>query len=104
MDEAIKKFLYPKFILNDNVSDTVREIVKRRAKQNVKLSYFEIEEIVKKAMKHAGLNDTNIVNTADIYNDLAANMRFHIRINDDEDTKTIEEEARDNTYLHNRLS
>lgn len=103
MDEAIKKFLYPKFILNDNVSDTVREIVKRRAKQNIKLSYFEIEEIVKKAMKKAVLNDTNIVDTTDIYNDLAANMRFHIRIND-EDTKTIEEEARDNTYLPGRSS
>jgi SpoVK/Ycf46/Vps4 family AAA+-type ATPase len=47
MDEAIKHFIFPKFIINDNVDDTVRDIVKRRAKQNAKLSYYEIEELVK---------------------------------------------------------
>lgn len=85
MDEAIKHFIYPKFIINDDVSETVREIVKRRAKQNAKLSYYEIEEVVKKAMKRSVLNDTNIVNTSEIYDDIAANMRFKVRVNDDDE-------------------
>ncbi len=85
MDEAIKHFIYPKFIINDDVLETVREIVKRRAAQNAKLSYYEIEEVVKKAMKRSVLNDTNIVNTSEIYDDIAANMRFKVRVNEDDE-------------------
>ena len=85
MDEAIKHFIYPKFIINDDVVETVREIVKRRAKQNAKLSYYEIEEVVKKAMKRSVLNDTNIVNTSEIYDDIAANMRFRVKVDDNDD-------------------
>lgn len=91
MDEAIKHFManYPKFILDDDVDDTVREIVKRRASQNAKLSYYEIEELVKKALKRAVLSDTNIVQSADIYNDLAAAMNFKIRVNTGDDPEEI---------------
>ena len=85
MDEAIKHFIYPKFIINDDVVETVREIVKRRAKHNAKLSYYEIEEVVKKAMKRSVLNDTNIVNTSEIYDDIAANMRFRVKVDDNDD-------------------
>lgn len=80
IDECIKHFIYPKFIINDDVDDTVREIVKRRAKQYAKLSYYEIEELVKRAMKHSILNDTSIVNTSDIYEDLATAMNFKIKM------------------------
>lgn len=80
MDETIRHFLFPKFLLNDDVEDTVREIVKRRAKQYAKLSYYEIEELVKRAMKNAVLNDTNIVNTSDIYKSLASAMNFKVRV------------------------
>lgn len=89
LDSDIKHFLYPKFILNDDVDETVREIVKRRAKQNAKLSYYEIEELVKRAMKNAVLNDTNIVNTADIYESLAENMNFKIRVGTGIDSEEI---------------
>lgn len=89
LDLDIKHFLYPKFILNDDVDETVREIVKRRAKQNAKLSYYEIEELVKRAMKNAVLNDTNIVNTADIYESLAENMNFKIRVGTGTDSEEI---------------
>ena len=85
MDKAIRHFIYPKFIINDDVSETVREIIKRRAKQNAKLSYYEIEEVVKKAMKRSVLNDTNIVNTSEIYDDIAANMRFRVKVDDNDD-------------------
>lgn len=80
IDECIKHFIYPKFIINDDVDDTVREIVKRRAKQYAKLSYYEIEELVKRAMKRSILNDTSIVNTSDIYEDLATAMNFKIKM------------------------
>lgn len=80
IDECIKHFIYPKFIINDDVDETVREIVKRRAKQYAKLSYYEIEELVKRAMKRSILNDTSIVNTSDIYEDLATAMNFKIRM------------------------
>lgn len=80
IDECIKHFIYPKFIINDDVDETVREIVKRRAKQYAKLSYYEIEELVKRAMKRSILNDTSIVNTSDIYEDLATAMNFKIKI------------------------
>lgn len=95
LDSDIKHFLYPKFILNDNVDETVREIVKRRAKQNAKLSYYEIEELVKRAMKNAVLNDTNIVNTSDIYESLAENMNFKIKVGTGTDPEEI---------FHNNLS
>lgn len=80
IDECIKHFIYPKFIINDDVDETVREIVKRRAKQYAKLSYYEIEELVKRAMKRSILNDTSIVNTSDIYEDLATAMNFKIKM------------------------
>lgn len=89
LDEDIKHFLYPRFILNDNVTETTREIIKRRAKQNIKLSYYEIEEIVKKAMKRAVLNDTNIVYTKDIYDDLARSMNFKVKVGTADDPEEI---------------
>ena len=89
MDEAIKHFIFPKFIINDDVDETVREIVKRRAKQYAKLSYYEIEELVKRAMKRAILNDTSIVNTSDIYTDLAEAMNFKIKMGTGTDDERI---------------
>lgn len=89
MDEAVKHFIYPKFIVNDDVDETVREIVKRRAKQNAKLSYYEIEEVVKRAMKDAILNDTNVVSTAFIYENLSRNMNFKVRFGTGDDPEEI---------------
>lgn len=89
LDESIKHFLYPKFILDDDVNETIRDIVKRRCKQNAKLSYYEIEEVVKKAMKRAVLNDTNIVQTSVIYDELSTNMNFRVRLSFDADGNEI---------------
>ena len=89
IDSDIKHFMNPKFIINDNVDDTVREIVKRRAKNYAKLSYYEIEELVKRAMKRAVLSDTNIVNTADIYEDLSKAMNFKVRVGTADDPEEI---------------
>ena len=79
LDDTIKHFMFPKFILEDNVDDTVREIIKKKVLQNNKMSYYEIEEVVKKAMKRSVLNDTAVVKTEDIYNDLAVNMGVNFR-------------------------
>lgn len=89
IDECIKHFIFTKFIINDDVDETVREIVKKRAKQYAKLSYYEIEELVKRAMKRSILNDTNIINTSDIYNDLATAMNFKIKFNTGDDPEEI---------------
>ena len=89
IDEAIKHFIYPKFSIVDDVDVNVKEIVKRRAKQNAKLSYYEIEQLVYRGMKRAVLNDTSIVHTSEIYADLQTNMHFKIRMHTGDDDPEI---------------
>ena len=89
IDKCIEHFMFKKFILQDDVTETVRDIVKRRVKQNVKLSYYELEELIKRAMKRAVLNDTNIVKTSDIYEDLASAMNFKIRAGTEDDPEDM---------------
>ncbi|MEM4385910.1 MAG: ATP-binding protein [Candidatus Anstonellales archaeon] len=74
LKETIQKFLYSKFELVDDVNVSVQEIVERRAR----LSYYEIQGIVERAMKKAVLNGTNKVHTADIYKDIAISNRIRI--------------------------
>lgn len=95
LDLAIRHFLYPRFSLIDDVNDTVREIVKRRAKQNIKLSYYEIEELVKTEMKRAVLNDSSIVRTSNIYDALSKSMNFKVKVGTADDKEEI---------FHNKLS
>lgn len=89
LDECINQFLFSSFILDDDVDDTVRNIVKRRASQYAKLSYYEIEEIIKRAMKRAVLNDTNIVKSSGIYNDFSTAMNFKVRVGTGDDNEEI---------------
>lgn len=79
LDETINHFMFNKFELVDDVDPNVREIIKKRAKQYVKLSYYELQIIVERAMKDAILNDTIEVRTSYIYNLLADNMNFKIK-------------------------
>lgn len=89
LDECIRHFLFSKFILDDDVDTTTRDIVKRRVKQNMKLSYYEIEELVKKAMKRSILNDTDIVRTSDIYKDFCLAMNIKIKLGTASDDESI---------------
>lgn len=89
IDDDIRHFLLPKFVLNDDVNDTKREIIKRRAKNNVKLSYYEIENLVNNAMKRAVLRDSNIVNTSEIYDELAMHMNFKVKVGTEDDSPNI---------------
>lgn len=79
LDESIHHFMHNKFIYIDDVNENIREIVKKRAKQYVKLSYYEIQGIVERAMKNAILNDSIEVRSSEIYQMLADNMNFKIK-------------------------
>lgn len=87
--DCIHHFIFPKFIINDDVDSTTVDIITRRAKQYAKLSYYEIQGIVERAMKRALLNDTNIVNTSDIYKDLASAMKVKLNFGTGDDPEEI---------------
>lgn len=89
MDFIIKKFMFKQFELVDDVDTNVRQIVKKRAKDYVKLSFYEIQVIVERAMKDAILNDTIEVRTSDIYQMLADNMNFKIKFGTAKDEEEI---------------
>lgn len=87
--DAIKKFIFPKFEIVDDVDSTTEDIVARRAGQYAKLSYYEIQGLVERAMKRAIMNDTNKVSTADIYKDLAIAMRVKLQFKTDDDPEEV---------------
>lgn len=87
--EAIQKFIFPKFSIVDDVDATTESIIARRAGQYAKLSYYEIQGLVERAMKRAVLHDTNKVYTSDIYRDLAIAMRVKIQFKTDDDPEEI---------------
>lgn len=89
LDETIKHFMKPQFKLKDDVDDHYREIVKNRARTNIKLSYYEIEEIVYRAMKSAVLRNSREVLTSEIYENLALNMRFKVKFKTTKDDEEI---------------
>lgn len=89
MKIAIKKFMFPKFTLIDDVDAEAANIIERRAKDNAKLSYYEIQVLVEKAMKRAILNDTDVVKMSDIYKDLAINMNMKVKFNTGSDDPRI---------------
>lgn len=89
LDDSIKHFLSNKFVLNDDVDPTTKNIVERRAEQNQKLSYYELEQLVKRAMKRSILNDTTIVKTSDIYNDLIESMNIKLYFHTESDDPAI---------------
>lgn len=89
MKIAIKKFMFPKFTLIDDVDVEAANIIERRAKDNAKLSYYEIQVLVEKAMKRAILNDTDVVKMSDIYKDLAINMNMKVKFNTGSDDPRI---------------
>lgn len=79
LKETIRHFTYPSFELKDDVNETIEDIVKRRAGNYAKLSYYEIQGLVERAMKDAVLNNTDVVYMSDIYESLAKAMgiKFH---------------------------
>lgn len=94
--DVINFFLLPKFTCKDDVDPTIENIVSRRARENSKLSYYELQVLVERAMKRALINGTNIVHTSDIYNDLAISMKVKILFGTQDDPKEIFDRPKDN--------
>lgn len=87
--DAIKRFIFPKFVIIDDVDETVESIISRRAKQYAKLSYYEIQGLVERAMKCAVISGTNKVYTSKIYEDLAVAMQVKIQFKTGTDPEEI---------------
>lgn len=87
--DAIKHFILPKFKINDDVDQTTVDIISRRASQYAKLSYYEIQGLVERAMKRAVMNDTNLISTAEIYEDLAVAMNVKLKFKTGDDPEEI---------------
>ena len=101
IDDCIKKFIYDKFIIDDDAEESIKDIIAHKASQYAKLSYYEIQEIVKRAMKDAILNDTNIVKTSEIYKLLATSMNVRLSTGTSSDNDT---EFNKDTVLYDNIS
>ena len=87
--EVANRFLYKDFILVDDANETVKTIVDNKNK----LSFYELEDIVKRAMKRAVLNDTLEVRTSDLYKDIATSQNIKIRFKTNVDDPEIFESS-----------
>lgn len=87
--EVIKKFLYKDFVLIDDATNELKHIIQI----NSRLSFYEIEDIVKRAMKEAILNDTLEVKTSNIFKEIAVSQRLKIRFKTDKDDPEIFESS-----------
>lgn len=87
--DIIKKFMFDKFILSEDVESSQLALMERR----VSLSYYEIQIIVERNMKKAILNknpkihDKVAVRLSDIFNDLAVHMQIKTRFGTDKSSK-----------------
>lgn len=88
IEESIPRFLFPEFTLIDDVSSDAKEIITKRAEKSPKLSYYELQCIVERAMKKAVMNDTLDVKTSVIYEDIAVTERIKIRFKTDKDDES----------------
>lgn len=85
LEVAIKKFLFDGFTVKNDVDKTVKSIVEKRTR----LSYYEIQTIVERAMKRAIMRDTTVISTSEIYNDFAIAMKIKINFKTDKDDEKI---------------
>ena len=85
--EVVEKFLYKEFSLLDDVNQTTKNIVGKSNKN--KLSFYELEDIVYRAMKRAVLSDTTEVKLSDIYNEIASAQNIKLRFKTDADEEEI---------------
>jgi len=78
--EAVQRFITGHFRLIDDANSITEGIVQKR----MKLSYYEIEGIAKRAMKRAILSGITDVSLAGIYNDFKVALRIKERFNIDD--------------------
>lgn len=76
---VIKKFMFPEFTFVDDVDDTTDFIVNNRAKQYTKLSYYELQGIVERAMKKAIIHGNTNLMASDVYSELKITLKIKDR-------------------------
>ena len=77
--QYIKRFMRDDFTLIEDVNDPV---IEKRA--NGKMSFFEIEGLVYRAMKRSVLNGTTDVRLSELYNDIAPILKIKRKFRTDE--------------------
>lgn len=82
---AIQKFMFKGFKFIDDVDSTTKSIVEKRTK----LSYYEIQGIVERAMKKSIMEDTMEIRTSSIYNDFLVAMNIKVYFKTDKDKEEI---------------
>ena len=89
IEYAIKKFIYDEFELVDDIDKDKKRIIENRAESSPKLSYYEIQGVVERAMKKAVMSDTNKVRLSVIYEDIARTERIKVYFKTDKDNEKI---------------
>lgn len=92
IDKTIEKFIFDKFTLDKDVTESKLDLMNRR----VSMSYYEIQIITERNMKKAILNNNPtrdgkvVVKLSSIFNDLAVHMQMDVKFgNDEERTDTF---------------
>lgn len=88
IEYAINKFLFPKFYIVDDVDPDRKSIIIKRAEASPKLSYYEIQGIVERAMKKSVMRDTYEVPASVIYDDIARTERIKMYFRSDSETSS----------------
>ena len=94
--EAIQKFMLPGFKFVDDVDDTTKHIVDMRAADSKKLSYYEIQGLVERAMKDAVLSGHRTVRSSTVYTYLSKAMNMKLRFKTDTDPEEMYQHPVDN--------
>jgi SpoVK/Ycf46/Vps4 family AAA+-type ATPase len=77
--QVINKFKFPEFEFVDDVDDTTDFIVNNRAKQYTKMSYYELQGIVERAMKKAIIRGDTKLLASDVYSELKITLKIKDR-------------------------
>lgn len=96
LKEAIQHFILPGFTFVDDVDPTTCRIVDNRAADNKKLSYYEIQGLVERAMKDAILNHHREVRSSVVYEALSKSLNMKLRFKTDSDPEEMFQSPVDN--------
>lgn len=99
LKDSIRHFILPGFTFVDDVDETTCHIVDNRAADNKKLSYYEIQGLVERAMKDAILNGHREVRTSLVYDALSKQLNMKLRFKTDNDPEEMFKSPID---IHNR--
>lgn len=87
--ELVEKGINKLFIYVDDVDSTTQDIVGNRASDSKKLSYYEIEGLVQRAMKDAIINGHREIRTSYLFTNLSKQLNMKLRFKTDTDPEEI---------------